>query len=125
MQTRLVLTHGSIDAASIVQRRMRFGEVILSACSTGYRPERAADVILAGDDAIGIPSAMIEAGARFVLASIPIASDEPTAAFVSAYHKYRKGAPPLRAFRAAQLELFKAGIYSPYEWVGLTAYGVC
>jgi len=124
MQSRLVLRDSSIDAASLVQHRMAFREVILAACSTGYRPSKVGSLRLAGDDVIGIPGALLEAGCNAVLASIPVAVDEATAAFLRRYHEKRRELPPLLALQATQREMLNDGTYAPYEWVGFTMYGI-
>ncbi|WP_170047067.1 CHAT domain-containing protein [Couchioplanes caeruleus] len=97
---------------------------MLSACSTGWRPSEAETLPLTGDDALGLVASFLEAGARFVLASIPPALDEAAFAFAVAWHRHRLGgASPLAAVRATQLELLKRADLPPWSWVGITGYG--
>lgn len=113
-----------MDAAEVLLRRITPPEVILSACSTGWRPQTTHDIELAGDDALGLTASFLEAGARFVLVSVPRADDEATREFTVTWHRHRRsGESPLAAFRAAQLELFDAGRQEVWKWAGITAYG--
>jgi CHAT domain-containing protein len=124
MNAGLLLGDGKVDAAEIARVRTAFDEVVLSACSTGWRPTQVANVELIADDCLGIPGAFLEAGARNVLVSIPEADDEATKAFMIRYHTSRSsGANPLDAYRNAQLEMLRDKQFSPETWVGLTMYG--
>ena len=121
----LLLCDGKLDAAEWAQMRLQYAEVVLSACSTGWRPQTAQGVTLHGDDVLGLPGALLEAGVRSVLVSIPKASDTATEAFMTAYHRHRAaGTPPLLAFCQTQREML-AGGHKPHTWSGLVFYGVC
>jgi CHAT domain-containing protein len=92
---------------------------------TGWRPQTAQGVTLHGDDVLGLPGALLEAGARSIVVSIPKASDTATAAFITAYHRRRAaGTQPLVAFCQTQSEML-AGGHKPHTWSGLVCYGVC
>lgn len=120
----LLLTDAKIDAAEVAMRRIRYPEVVLSACSTGWRPTEAETLRLTGDDALGLVVSFLEAGARFVLASIPPALDEAAYTFAVAWHRHRLGgASPLAAVRATQLELSQRSGLPPWSWVGITGHG--
>jgi tetratricopeptide (TPR) repeat protein len=120
----VLLVDGKIDAAEWMAMRLSYDEVVLSACSTGWRPLAAQGVALDGDDVLGLPGALLEAGARSIIVSIPKAVDEATAAFMVAYHGRRAaGQPPLAAFCETQRELLASG-HQPYTWSGLVCYGV-
>src|SRR5262249_39735959 len=120
----VLLCDGKIDAAEWAQMRLRYDEGVLSACSTGWRPEAAQGITLHGDDVLGLPGALLEAGARSIIVSIPKADDETTAVFMTAYHGHRAdGTSPLAAFCQTQRELL-AGGQEPDRWSGLVCYGV-
>src|SRR5262249_35502020 len=57
----VLLQDGKIDAAEWAQLRVQYDEVVLSACSTGWRPMSAQGVTLDGDDVLGAPGALLEA----------------------------------------------------------------
>jgi CHAT domain-containing protein/tetratricopeptide (TPR) repeat protein len=120
----VLLSDGKIDAAEWAQMRLHYDEVVLSACSTGWRPQTALGIPLHGDDVLGLPGALLEAGARSIVVSIPKAEDETTAAFMTAYHGRRAaGKSPLVAFCLTQRELL-ASKHEPYTWSGLVCYSV-
>jgi CHAT domain-containing protein len=120
----LVLTGSTVDAAEVLQRRLPYDEVVLSACSTAWRPQSTRDLNLSGDDALGLPASFLEAGARFLLASIPPVREKVARAFTVAWHRHRgTGLSPLQAYRAVQLESFAAQPNLVYTWAGMTAYG--
>jgi CHAT domain-containing protein len=124
LNSGLLLTDGRLDAAEIAQRRLPLSEVILSACSLGYRPAEAQGVPLSGDDLIGLPGAFLEAGAQSVLVSIPKARDDATLELMTLYHEQRvEGFPPLFALQAAQKAMMDSRRYPPHLWIGFTLYG--
>jgi len=123
MTSGLLLTRSKVDAGELVTRQVGTPEVILSACCTGWRPQATHNLDLAGDDALGLTASFLEAGARFVLVSVPLADEDATRAFTVAWHRQRRAqATPLQAFRAAQQEML-AGPYAPWRWAGMAAYG--
>lgn len=120
----LILTGSKADAAEILQRPCTFPEVVLSACSTGWRPQSAHGIELAGDDALGLTASFLEAGARSLLVSIPQAKDSTARTFTVNWHRHRRaGATPLQAYRQVQLELYAADPATVWQWAGITAYG--
>ena len=124
LNSGLLLTDGRLDAAEIAQRRLPFSEVILSACSLGYRPAEAQGVPLSGDDLIGLPGAFLEAGAQSVLVSITKARDDATLELMTLYHEQRVGGvPPLFALQLAQKRIIESQRYPPHLWIGFTLYG--
>jgi CHAT domain-containing protein len=124
LQSGLLLSGSKVDAGELAQCRLTPDELVLSACSTGWRPQQVRELILAGDDALGLPAAALEAGARAVVVSITKAADEPARDLAVAYHrKRRSGLAPAAALNAAQRELFAAGEHEPWTWIGMTAYG--
>lgn len=122
MSSGLLLADSKLDAAEVAAHRLPFDEVVLSACSTGWRPTNVADVPLDADEILGIPGAFLEAGARSVLVSIPKAEDRSAAALTTAYHRGRiAGQAPLQAFQAAQRQLLVDGV-PPTAWAGFALY---
>lgn len=123
MASGLLLSDGKVDAEELALSRLGYGEVILSACSTGWRPLATEDLPLTGDDLLGLPGGLLEAGPGAVLVSIPEADDAATRAFMGEYHRARATVPsPLRALRAAQLALLEEASFPPYTWLGFVAY---
>jgi CHAT domain-containing protein len=120
----LILTGSTVDAAEVLSHPLPYGEVVLSACSTAWRPQSTRDLNLSGDDALGLPASFLEAGARFLLASIPPVREKAARRFTVAWHRHRRaGLSPLQAYRAVQLDLFAAQPNIVYAWAGITAYG--
>jgi CHAT domain-containing protein/tetratricopeptide (TPR) repeat protein len=120
----LMLEDGKIDAAELSQARLKYDEVILSACSTGQRPTVVQGVALAGDDILGLPGAFLEAGARAVLVSIPPANDAAALRFMTIYHECRaQGMSSLKAFQQAQIEMLGDDGTPVERWIGFTMYG--
>jgi len=124
MHSGFILDNGRIDAAEIAFSRIPFDEVILSACSTGWRPTEVQDIKLTGDDILGLPGAFMESGARVVLVSIPPVDDEAGSAFMVKYHSYRKnGYKPMKAMQLTQKYMLENTEYMQYQWIGFTMYG--
>jgi CHAT domain-containing protein len=124
MNSGLYLYDGKADAAEAARTPLPYHEVVLSACSTGWRPIRVAGVELVGDDILGLPGAFLEAGARCVLVSIPKVPDEVATDFMIRYHRSRSaGSSPLHAFREAQLDMLADTGREPALWSGFTLYG--
>lgn len=120
----LVLTGSTVDAAEVLTHRLPYDEVVLSACSTAWRPQATGALELAGDDALGLPASFLEAGARFLLASIPPVREKASRAFTVAWHRHRRsGLSPLQAFRAVQLDAFETAPDTVFSWAGMAAYG--
>jgi CHAT domain-containing protein len=122
MSSGLLLADSKLDTAEVAAHRLPFDEVVLSACSTGWRPTKVADVPLNADEILGIPGAFLEAGARSVLVSIPKAEDRSAAALTTAYHRGRiAGQASLQAFQGAQRQLLVDGV-PPNAWAGFALY---
>ncbi|MEN8905309.1 MAG: CHAT domain-containing protein [Clostridiales bacterium] len=126
MNSGLIMYDKKIDAASISNVRIRFDEVILSACHVGIRPSKIAEIELIGDDILGIPAAFLEAGVRTILASIPEANDESATKFMLKYHEFRlNGLSPLYAFQKTQLYMLEEDYDFSFLWVGFNLFGCC
>jgi tetratricopeptide (TPR) repeat protein len=121
----LLLADGNLEAASIANRGIDFDEVVLAACSAGFRPAtEAQDVVLAGDDALGLPGAFLEAGASVLLVSIPVADAGGAHRMAFGYHAARlAGQAPLAAFRTAQCALLADRSVQRHKACGFVIYG--
>lgn len=122
MNSGLLLADSKLDAAEVASSRLPFDEVVLSACSTGWRPTEVADIPLNADEILGIPGAFLEAGVRAVLVSISKAEGRSARALTTEYHRRRiAGETPLRAFQSAQRLLLASGS-PPSTWAGFSLY---
>jgi CHAT domain-containing protein/tetratricopeptide (TPR) repeat protein len=123
LSSGLVLTASTLDAADLMQQRCGFPEVVLSACSTGWRPQSAHGLELIGDDALGLVASFLEAGARSLIVSITQAKDDVARRFSVSWHRHRRaGESPLAAYQRTQQELFAADPSNVWSWAGITAY---
>jgi CHAT domain-containing protein len=123
MNSGLLLHDSKIDAAEVARARLAFDEVVLSACSTGWRPFQVDDLVLDADEILGIPAGFLESGVKSVLVSIPKAEDQTARALTTHYHRQRiAGNSPLVAFQSAQKYLLAQG-KQPSLWIGFTLYG--
>jgi CHAT domain len=121
----LLLADANLEAAAISRASLPFAEVVLSACSTGFRPTAEAQGIrLWGDDALGLPGAFIEAGVAALLVSIPLAEIGAANRMAIDYHTARlAGEPPLAAFRTAQRALLSDPAIRVRNACGFVLYG--
>ena len=118
----LLAGDGRVDAAEIAMSHLGATDVVLAACSTGYRPHRVGDLELVGDDIVGMPAALLESGASTVLVSIPLASDAASVALMDRFHRHRAaGAHPADALNAAQREM--PADHDVWSWCGYSLYG--
>jgi CHAT domain-containing protein len=121
----LELTGRLLTAAEIALHPMPFAEVTLSACSTGVRPSRIDDVEMLGDDLVGLPASLLEAGAASVLTSITPTPPPASAALFTGYHRRRIGGMlPLEAFAMTQREMLAAGTEPLPGWIGFSLLAV-
>lgn len=124
MNSGLLLSDSKVDAAEISSSRLRYDEVTLSACSSGWRPTKVKDVELLGDDILGLPGDFLEAGVSSVLVSIPRADDRAAYRFMVLYHQNRlSGKSPLAAFQETQKAMLFDQECKPFTWIGFTIYG--
>ncbi|MDF0667788.1 MAG: CHAT domain-containing protein [Nitrospira sp.] len=122
MGSGLLLADAKLDAAEVARNQLPFDEVILSACSTGWRPNQVGDVILTADEILGIPAGFLEAGARTVLVSIPKAEARAALMLTTYYHQQRASSiPPIMAFQAAQRHMLERSVPSS-TWAGFALY---
>ena len=112
-----------LTAAEIALRPLGYAEVTMAACSTGVRPNTVAGVQLLGDDIVGLPASLLEAGAGTVLVSTTEAGSGASQAFFNAYHARRlEGADALHAYAGAQRALLSEGRHQLRNWIGFTLY---
>ena len=124
MNSGLLFSDTRVDASEIARAGLQYDELILSACSTGFRPTEVQGVVLSGDDIIGLPGALLEAGVRSVLVSIPPPHEDASQRFMTLYHESRaEGKSPLHALQETQLAMLQDHDYPPYLWIGFTLYG--
>jgi len=118
MNSGLLMVDSKIDAAEIARSCMKYREIILGACSCGWRPQKVQDIKLSGDDILGLPGAFLEAGVQSVLVSIPPADDIATYRFMVLYHQNRlEGKPPLVAHQSTQKAMEKDAEYDASTWI--------
>jgi CHAT domain-containing protein len=123
MNSGLLLFDAKVDAAEVARAPLPFDEVVLSACSTGWRPSEVGDIVLTADEILGIPGGFLEAGVKSVLVSIPQAEGRAARALTTHYHRGRAaGDAPLLALQAAQKQMLQSGV-RPCLWVGFALYG--
>lgn len=123
MSSGLLLYDSKVDAAEVARAELAFDEVVLSACSTGWRPAKVGDLVLDADEILGIPAGFLESGVNSVLVSISKAEGKAARALTTHYHRRRvAGDSPLFAFQSAQKSLLAQGI-PPGTWLGFTLYG--
>jgi CHAT domain-containing protein/Tfp pilus assembly protein PilF len=93
--------------------------VVLSACDT------TDGELTGGDEVVGLPRALLYAGAPTVVASLWPVDDAATAALMEAFHNaLRAGETPAAALRAAQIEMLARDEWrSPYYWAAFGVYG--
>ena len=124
MNSGLLFTDAKVDAAEVSQSKLKFEEVVLSACSTGWRPTEVEGANIRGDEILGIPAGFLEAGARTVLVSITKAEVEASRHFCVTYHRFRaSGLSPIKAFQMTQMDLLETGTLHPSVWAGFALYG--
>ncbi|MDQ3485236.1 MAG: CHAT domain-containing protein, partial [Actinomycetota bacterium] len=123
MASALAVTDGFVDAAEMLRRGVRRREIVLTGCSTGWRPHRVGKMDLLGDDVLGLPGALMEGGAAALMLSITPAADEPMRRLSVAYHRARlSGLTPLQSLASAQRERLSAGDPA-WGWCGAVVYG--
>ncbi len=120
----LLLTDARIDASEISRLSLRYTDVVLSACNTGWRPVEVQGVSLEGDEILGLPAAFLEAGARSVLVSIPPADDRAAARLMLGYLQNRlAGESPMGALRSSEIEMLSKNEHPEWSWSGFVLYG--
>jgi hypothetical protein len=106
-----------VRVADLLDQRLSGApHLILSACDTGLGGVRLPD------EALGLGTALLAAGARSVVASLWPLDDELTADFMGAYHRrLAGGTAPAQALAAVQRDA--AGEHPAVVWPGLVHLG--
>ncbi len=123
MASGILCRDGWVDAAEVVVHGVTSREVVLSACSTGWRPYHIGSMPLHGDDVVGLPGAFLEAGASSVVVSISPTDDAAMRRLMVDFHAARhRGEPPLQALATAQRRRLDEG-EPAWAWCGTVVYG--
>lgn len=110
-ETHLSLGRGeSVTLADLLAARPRLGLVVLSGCETGAR------AALAGDAALGLPDALLAAGAASVLAATEVVPDDAAARFIEAFYAEGGADAPMAALPRAAARLEAAGDAAWRAW---------
>ncbi|QJR13192.1 hypothetical protein DSM104443_04287 [Usitatibacter rugosus] len=111
---------GIVTAAEWATYRLRSDLVVFSACDTGLGS------LVAGEGVVGLPSAILAAGARAVVLTLWSVADESAADFMPRFYKRLKaGKSPSEALRETKLEFArsKGPWSSPRHWAPYVLYG--
>jgi CHAT domain-containing protein len=120
--SHLRLADGDMTALDCFELELDCALVTLSACESGQ-----AD-IAPGDEPIGLPRALLYAGARSVLQALWRVDDATTAQLMDRFYTgLRRGEGRAEALRAAQLEVLRAESNNsrrhPFFWAPLVLVG--
>jgi CHAT domain-containing protein/tetratricopeptide (TPR) repeat protein len=111
---------GVVSAAELATLRLSAHLVVLSACETGVGQ------FVTGEGVIGLPYAIMTAGAQAAVLSLWQVVDESAAEFmVRFYRRLNEGMTPSKALRETKLELMRSkGPWSaPRHWAPFVLYG--
>lgn len=110
LQSHLLFGSDQLTAREMLRLRLPSSLVVLSACEMGVgRPA-------AGEGLVGMPWALLLAGASAVVAGTWDVDSESTAKLMVAFHRrLAAGDAPAAALRSAQLALLRA---HPFYWAG-------
>jgi tetratricopeptide (TPR) repeat protein len=108
-----------LSVADFRDRRLVLRLAILSACETGVPG------LELPDEVVGLPTALVQAGAGGVIASLWPVADDSTAILMGAFHRHwrRDQATPAEALRRAQIELRDGSYEHLYFWAPFTYTG--
>ncbi|MBU0985359.1 MAG: CHAT domain-containing protein, partial [candidate division Zixibacteria bacterium] len=113
----LLLADGPLFAADFRLKSSKVNLVTLAACRTGEQ------VYMPGEEAAGLVRALLEMGARSVLAGLWSVADRSTSQWMqSFYTDYFAGMPPEQCYRRATLEV-RETYPSAYNWAAFAMFG--
>lgn len=113
-----LLTHDEpIFAADFRLRRNKVELVTLAACRTGQQ------IGLPGDEAAGLVRALLEMGARNVVAGGWAVSDRSTAVWMDQFYKAYMGNPVAPAAMRSAINAVREGYPSAYHWAAYSVFG--
>ncbi len=108
---------GLLQIREIVELPLAGTIVVLSACGS------ATGQVVAGEGALGLHRAFLQAGARAAVGSLwPLRDDEAAALATGLYRRLRQGERVDRALAGAQLERLRAGA-PPAAWAAMVVVG--
>lgn len=117
MLSGLVAADGLVTVSELLDWRLDCELVVLSACET------AAGELGSGGEVVGLTSALQDAGARSVMATLWPISDQITSSWMLAFHRRRSaGISNSLAAREAALEVRKSHP-EPFYWAPFVLYG--
>ena len=117
MFSSLRLGNSRLTLFDLAGMELRAELVVLSGCSTGM------NVVVGGDELMGLLRGFLSAGARSVLVSLWEVSDHTTALFMSYFYAHLQKTPDkAAALRNAMLEL-RVEYPHPYFWAPFTLTG--
>lgn len=113
----LYLHDTKLTAADAAHLNLNSALVTLSACESGRSQ------VIAGDEMLGLPRAMLGAGASSVLVSLWLVHDETTAALMQGWYALlRQGIPRVQALRTMQRHIMRQQPH-PYYWAPFVLMG--
>jgi len=113
----LLLDDGPLYAADFRLKKSRVSLVTLAACRTGQQ------VYLPGEEMSGLVSALLEMGARSVLAGLWAVSDRTTSTWMREFYRsYFSGKSIGQSYRSAALTV-REQYPSAYHWAAFAVYG--
>jgi CHAT domain-containing protein len=117
MFSSIRLGNSYLSLYDLYQLRLPADLITLSGCATGL------NVVVAGDELIGLARGLFQAGARSLLLSLWDVHDQSTAEFMKRfYSRFQDGAGKAAAVRQAMLEIRE--IYPhPYQWAPFVLMG--
>jgi tetratricopeptide (TPR) repeat protein len=114
----LRLADGHLTALDCFELDLDCSLVTLSACESGR------GVVAAGDEQVGLPRALLYAGARAVLHTLWRIDDRVTRAIMDRfYRELEAGRGRAAALRNAQLDCFGSSDRHPFFWAGFVLVG--
>lgn len=117
MFSALKLGDGWLSASEVMKLDLAGATVALSACESGR------NVVVGGDEVLGLTRAFLGAGAATLLVSLWIVQDDTTVPLMRSWHeKLRRDVAPAKALREAQIEARKRHPH-PYYWAPFIVVG--
>lgn len=117
MFSAIRLGDSSLSLFDLYQLRLPVELITLSGCSTGL------NVVVAGDELIGLARGLLHAGAQSLVLSLWDVHDKSTAEFMTAFYGFlRQGKSKAEALQASMLKL-KATYPHCYQWAPFILVG--
>jgi hypothetical protein len=116
----IVLGDGAGGYATLTLRELRLADLRRLQLATLATCRSAEHAKLPGRERICLPIALLDAGARGVIASLWPVEDEPSVELMTALYQELRTQPPARALAAMQVRM---GQHPVRQWAGLVFYG--